>query len=153
MKKVFAVLLAIAFGATAFAQNTPVAKASVMIPNGIYGGSMSAKTASTTYADTTQGFNVRDWGRCYVGIETAANDSSNTLIQYAVSKDGINFSGYTSLDSLVTSGTVGVVKYVELPEQCMGAYSVRIRVAGQLWGAYSANPSATITTKIIRKHQ
>lgn len=113
---------------------------------------MSARTLSTTYDDTTQGFQVRRFSKVYIGLVTAANDSARVLLSYAQSDDGQTYSNYVLWDSLSTTGTVDKVKYFELPADVMGAYSVRIRAFGNAdVNRYSANPSTTLTVKIIRK--
>lgn len=155
MKTFFVILLSMLFVLTAFGQSGANARQSDdYVPRTLSAGtSMSARTLSTTYSDTTQGFRTRGFSSVFVGIELAANDSGRVLISYAPSKDGVNFGPYVLFDSLVTTGTVGVYKYFQLPANAMGAHSVRVRVYGDADVAkYSANPSTTATTKIIRKH-
>lgn len=152
MKHIALLMLVALFGATAFAQSVgPVYD--VFTPKTLYAGtSMSARTASTTLDDTTRALVVRGYAAVYVGFETAANDSAALYLSYRTSKDGTNFNaaGFTSIDSLkFTSGT-GTLKYMALPTAALGAYAVQFRVQGQAWGAYSSNPSTTVTTKVVR---
>lgn len=155
MRYISIVLLFVIASVSVFAQsNANSRQADVYIPRTLSAGtSMSARTLSTTYDDTTQGFQTRGFRSIYVGIETAANDSGRVLLAYFPSKDGVTFDAAVLFDSLSTTGTVGKVKYFELPAGAMGAHSIRLRVYGDDTVArYSANPSTTATTKIIRKH-
>lgn len=152
------ILLSVLFlcASVSFAQKSvSVPKPDTFIPLTLYAGTaMSARTAATTYDDTTRGFITRNYSSVYVGIETATNDSARILIAYQPSTDGVTYDAAVLFDSLSTTGTVGKIKYFALPASALGAYSCRVRVYGNAEVAgYSANPSTTVTTRIIRKQQ
>lgn len=149
MKQILAFFL---LASVAFGQNSTLLHYSdVFVPKTLTAGTlMSGRTSASSYDDTTRAFNTRGYAAVYVGIETATNDSSRTLLSYQYSKDGANFSALVLLDSL-SSVTLNDCKYFALPATVLGAYSARVRVYGD--GnvlRYSANPSTKVTTKIIR---
>ena len=154
--KYMALFLAIVLMTTVgLSQTTPKVTSDVFIPRTLSAGTlMSGRTEASTYDDTTQGFQVRNWSTVYIGVETATNDSARILLSYAPSKDGVNFSSYVLFDSLSTTGTVGKIKYFVLPADAVGAHSIRLRVYSDTdLLRYSSNPSTTVTTKIVRKHE
>lgn len=115
------------------------------------GTSMSARTASTSMDDTTQAFSFRGYHAVYVGLESATNDTVHSYLAYQVSKDGVTYGAFTLLDSLSSTGTVGVANYIQLPAKALGAPYVRLRVYGIASnGAVSINPSPTLTTSIVK---
>ena len=113
---------------------------------------MSARTVADALSDTTQGFRVAGFAKVYIHLITAANDSANLQLSYAVSNDNSTYSGYTMWDSLVVSGTVGANRAFELPAGAMGGEYVRVLVSGSDSATRSANPSATVTTVIRKKY-
>ena len=150
MRKIALILVMSAF---VFAQNSAIQHYSdPYIPSTDYAGTlMSARTLSTSYDDTTKSITTRGYADVFVGLETAANDSGRVLVAYAPSKDGVTFDAFVALDSLVTTGTVGKIKYIRLPDNAMGAYAVKVRLYGDAnVDKYSANPSTTLTTRIIK---
>ena len=138
----------------ASAQNTTIDPfKDVYTPKTLFAGtSMSARALSTSFDDTTQTVIVRGYAAVYLGVETSANDSARVLTGYRVSKDGVNYvGGFTAIDSLTTTGTVGMVKYFALPAAALGAYSVQFRAYGNADIArYSDSPSTLAAFKIIR---
>jgi hypothetical protein len=152
MKNLIVALLVLS--GVAMAQNTTLTHYSdVYTPSTLYAGtSMSARALSTSFSDTTKAVVVRGYAAVYLGIETSANDSGRVLVGYRMSKDGVNFvGGFTAMDSLTTTGTVGVVKYFALPSAALGAYAVQFRAYGNADIArYSGSPSTLAAFKVIR---
>jgi len=136
----------------AFAQAPIAVYGDTFVPKTLSAGtSMTARTLSTTFADTTQTFVTRGLAACYLSLETATNDSMRILIGYRTTKDGTNFNAWVVFDSLVSTGTVGIFKTFTLPGVVLASYGTQIKVYGSAFDSpYSANPSATLTTKIIR---
>ena len=150
MKKLIAVLLLVS--TVAFAQNTTLKLfTDTFTPYQLYSGStMSSRTLSTTYSDTSRAFGTRGFAAIYVGIETTTNDSGRVLFAYQPSKNGVDFETEILFDS-VSFVDSGYVAYKKLPDNAMGAHSVRLRAYGDANVAkYSANPSTLATFKVIR---
>lgn len=112
---------------------------------------MSARAVADALSDTTKTFRVGGYGKVYIHLVTATNDSANLQLSYAVSNDGSTWSAYTMWDSLVVSGTVGANRAFELPAGAMGGEYARVIVSGSDSATRSANPSTTVTTIIRRK--
>jgi hypothetical protein len=149
MKKIL--LITLLFSISLFGQSL-YKNTDNFVPKTLFAGTeMSARTASTSMDDTTQAFSCRGYQAVYVGLESATNDTVHAYLSYQISKDGSTFGAFTLLDSLSTSGTVGVANYIALPAKCLGAYSVRLRVYGNaLTGIVSLNPAPTLKTYIVR---
>jgi hypothetical protein len=146
-------LFLIVFSVSVMAQNNTLKVFSdTFTPSTLFAGTpISSRTLSTSYNDTTREFNTRGYAAVYVGLETSTNDSARVLVSYSISKDGVNFQNYILLDSLSSTGEVGICKYVALPANALGAYAVRVRLYGDANVArYSINPSTKLTAKIIR---
>lgn len=154
MRNTILSLLIVVVGSLAMSQATKPAKiANTFIPQTLSAGTlMSARSVTSAYDDTTKYFRTRGFSKVYVGLETSANDSVRVLLSYAPTYDGVAFDAYvTAFDSLTTTGTVGKIKYVELPANAMGAYGVRLRVyANTDVLRYSDSPTTKLTTKIIQ---
>lgn len=148
MKAIALITLCLLFALPAVAQQQP----EVFSPIGLTNGTslIGRSVVATTYSDTTQGIKVRGYSDVFIVLKTAANDSVGLQVAYSQSADGINYSAYTALDSLVSTGTVGVSKAIRLPDNIHGAYSVKLRVYSPAWAANSAAPVATVTTQIVR---
>ena len=148
MKKLLVLFLV--FSSFAFSQSTD----KVEIPRTLFAGTlMSARTAATTYDDTTQAVSVRGYDKVILTLQVAANDTANLLVQVQPSFNGVTFdAAFDTIDSLVnTTSAVLPQQGFELPDKYLGFQAVRFRVTGQAWGLYAGSPVATVTTRIIRK--
>ena len=124
----------------------------VRAPSTLFAGTvMSVRSLTSSYDDTTRFFNTRGFAAVYVGVEFTANDSGRVIVSYQPSPNGTSFGPFVTLDSLSTTGTVGVYKYFALPANALGAYGVRVRVyANTDLLRYSDSPTTKVTTKVIR---
>ena len=150
MRYIGIVLLVVMASVSVFAQATD----KVEIPRTLSAGTlMSARTAATTYDDTTQAVSVRGYDKVILTLQVAANDTANLLVQVQPSFDGVTFDAtFDTIDSLVnTTSAVLPQQGFELPDKYLGFQAVRFRVKGQAWGLYAGSPVATVTTRIIRK--
>ena len=146
---ILAMVLAVSVG---FAQATPDDKDFTFIPKTLSAGtSMSARAFSASYDDTTQAISTSGWSRIFVTLVTAANDSISVLCSYQGSANGATWGQLTSLDSLSSTGTVGVNTAFELPAKAMGFEFVRIRLVYSTIARASGSPSTTLTTYIRKK--
>jgi hypothetical protein len=149
MKNILLLSLLVMLAMPAVAQYGPAVD--VVVPRTLTAGTaMSGRTCAEALDDTTKPFYVRGYAAVYVGLETATNDTVQALfVAYQISKDGSSWGAFTLVDSLTTTGTVGVSKYIPLPANALGAYAVRARVYGRAGGSYSG-PAATVTTKLVQ---
>lgn len=124
----------------------------VFIPRTLSAGtSMSARTDAAGLLDTTQAIQLRGYSQATVIVQTLTNDSVGLRVDYQPSFDGVTFAAtFVLIDSLSSTGTVGYQKAFAIPAGVMGFQAIRIRIKGTD-AAHSANPSATVTTRIVRK--
>ena len=147
---ILAMVLAVSVG---FAQSTPDDRDFTFIPRTLSAGTlMSARDFTTaSYDDTTQAISTSGWSRIFVVLHTATNDSIAAIVSYQGSVDGATFGPLTVLDSLSSTGTVGVNSAFELPAKAMGFEFVRVRVYASGIDRESANPATDLTTYIRKK--
>jgi hypothetical protein len=152
MKKILLVVLVLLLECVSFAQQIPQKTDYTFIPRTLFAGtSMSARTYSVTYDDTTQSFSLNGWSSGYLLFNIATNDSVNLNFSYAGSYDGVNFGEYVVSDSVKMTGTASNVRTLQIPQKAFGFLSIRARVYAT-GIAYSQNPSAVLTTRIRLKH-
>lgn len=151
MKKVIIAVFSVLFVGSIYGQAVYKTH-DVFTPKTLFAGTtMGGRTASTTMDDTTKTFALRGYQSAYVALESATNDSVKIYVAYRVSKDGTTFGAFTLFDSLSSTGVVGVANYPKFPDKAMGSQYVQLRVYGiAANGVVSLNPSATVTTKIVR---
>lgn len=153
--KILSILLAmVLFVSVGFSQATPGVKDFTYIPRTLSAGTlMSARDFSSTYDDTTQAISTSGWNRIFVVLNTATNDSISVICYVQGSVDGATFGPFFTLDSLSSTGTVGVNDAWELPAAAMGFEFVRVRLDYSTIGRASANPNTDLTTYIRKKRQ
>jgi hypothetical protein len=116
------------------------------------GTSMSARSVGSTFDDTTQSILVK--GYSYVGISlvSATNDSVALLVSVQGSTDGYTFGSFRLIDSLSSTGTVGVNRGIELNSGGYAFTHVRFRVYNNTAElSYSSSPSTTVTVNVAKK--
>ena len=154
MKTLSIFVATVLFATAVFAQATPGEKDFVFIPKTLYAGTlMSARDFSASYDDTTQAISTNGWNRIFLVLNTATNDSISVICSYQGSVDGATFGPFTTLDSLSSTGTVGVNTAFELPAKAMGFEFVRVRLVYSTIGRASANPATDLTTYIRKKRR
>lgn len=153
MKYIFLFLAMVLVVSIGFSQATPGHGDHLMIPKTLSEGTeMRARDFTTaSYDDTTQAISTDGWNRIFVVLNTATNDSIAAIVSYQGSVDGATFGPLTVLDSLSSTGTVGVNTAFELPAKAMGFPFVRVRVYASGIDRESANPATDLTTYIRRK--
>lgn len=152
MKTLTLILATVLFTTAGFAQTTPDDKDFTYIPRTLSAGtSMSARSYSASYDDTTQAISTSGWSRIFVVLNTAANDSISVVCSYQGSVNGATFGPFTTLDSLSSTGTVGVNTAFELPAKAMGFEFVRVRLVYSPINRVSGSPATTLTTYIRKK--
>lgn len=150
MKKLILLVALLVITTGVFAQGTDL----VYIPRTLSAGtSMSARSVSSTYDDTTQAVLVKGYSQVGVVLVTATNDSCTISVSYQGSMDGSTFGQFqTLIDSLSSTGTVGVNKGFALPDAGMNFTFVRFRVySNTASGRFSSAPAVTATTYIVKK--
>lgn len=152
MKKIIGFLFLLSFVVVA-QDNTRKVYNDPFVPKTLFAGvSMTSRTDTAGYDDTTRYFNTRGYAAVYVGIESASNDSGDIILQYRTSHDGVNNNGagFVTFDSCVISAT-NTHKYYALPATALGAYATQVRAYQQTtFAKFSINPTTKITTKVIR---
>ena len=150
--KYLLILLLIPCLAFAQAPSKALASDDVFIPRTLSAGTlMSALSEVAGDIDTTQSIQVRGFSQVIITLQVAANDSTANRVSYQPSFDGVTYAAtFVVLDSLTSTGTVGMQKGFVLPQAAMGFHSVRIRIDATN-AAHSINPAPTVTTRIARK--
>lgn len=143
MKKL-AILLAVLFcGTLTLAQSPGGNTVDVFTPLSLSGGNLatvgalSARTLSTSYADTTQSITVRSYEHVYLVLTETVSDTANLHVYFRGSKDGSTYTtgttadAWTYLDSInwkPTTNNALFQKCMELPSTAMGFQTIQIKV-------------------------
>lgn len=153
MRKILLSALLVMFSGTLLAQHGTRDAFKSYIPVTLAAGtSMSARTDAVALDDTTRSVDLRGFSAAGILVVTAGNDSVACKVAYQGSDDGNTWDGvFVLIDSLTSTGTVGVTKGFPLPAKGMMYPFVRFRVYGSD-AAHSANPAATIKSYVIRKY-
>lgn len=151
MKKILLFALSFLFSLSLYSQSRDAFKS--YIPSTLSAGTaMSARTDAAGLDDTTQSVDLRGFSEAGILAVSAANDSVAFKVSYQGSHDGVTWDPvFVLIDSLTSTGSVGVTKGFPLPAKGLLYPFVRFRVYGSA-AAHSANPSATITSRVIRKY-
>lgn len=152
MKNLISVVFALLFTAGLVSAQVAIKSYEIVTPKTLTAGTaMSARTASVSMDDTTQAFSARGLQAIYVGLESATNDTVKVYVSYQISKDGTTFGALALVDSLSSTGIVGVSNYIALPAKVLASPYARVRVYGiTANGAVSINPSPTVSTSLVR---
>jgi len=108
-------------------------------------GALSARTTSTTYADTTKGFDVQTYSNTYYVIKETISDTLNLHLYYRGSIDGVTYPvDWTYADSINWKPTnnglfqwcvdltskVGGFKTVQVKVHCPGTVPLGVTTTG-----------------------
>lgn len=154
MKNLLISLVALAFVASmATAQHRgDLSRYDQYVPNTLDGVSaMTALTVATSLDDTTNSIDTRGWG--YVGVNLKASaDSVGVLVAVQGSVDGINWSTFTTVDSLISrTTTVADQEGFAMPDDFLSFPYLRVRLTGSADGNFGANPTPTVAVKVVRR--
>ena len=159
MKSILISVLALFLvGSVAIAQHRgDAARSDAYVPTSLDGAtSFAALTMNTSLDDTTKTIDLR--GFTYGGMTLDAgsatgNDSVGVLFSISASADGVNWSAYTVIDSVINrTTTVRTIGAIAFPDKYLAFNWVRVRVYDSADAGFGANTAATLTFKVVRKY-
>ena len=113
---------------------------------------MTALSVALALDDTTKDVDTRGFSFCGVNI-VGSSDSIGVLVAVQGSKDGITYSAFTTLDSVIsrTSGVTGIGA-VPVPDKWMSFPYLRFRITGSAGGNFGATPTPTVAVEVVRRY-
>lgn len=118
--------------------------------------SMGSLTMDSGLDDTTATIDLRGYSYAGMTLNTnsaTGNDSVAVVFSVSGSADGIYWSAYSTIDSVVNrTTTVQTVGSVVVPDKWMAFPWLRIRVDASAGGNFGENTAATLSFKVIRRY-